>query len=172
MRFISFLTAFALIHSICAAESSGSSNIVTGNLTVLDIVDPHVKSRSMTFKDLKFISDRLYLDKLANNLDCEVRIHEIKQEKKFSTGVQIVEMLKVVFRNTKYRSDEFVAFFPLGSKLTVQNKNSPYAGLVEEFKIESDDLYNSQFIFQHNGNGQIVWMNYVSDLISLPCSVR
>lgn len=172
MKLISFLSALALTQSILAAESSGSFNIVTGQMTVLDIVDSNFKPRLMTLKDLKFISDRLYLDKLSKNLDCEVRVEEFKQEKKFSTGVQIIEMLKVTFKNVNFRADEYVAFFPLGSPLTVQKKNSQLAGVVEEFKIESNDLYNSQFIFQHNGIGQIVWLHFVSDVVSLPCSLK
>jgi hypothetical protein len=168
-----FFAHFAIAQEeVPALPTSNSDEVTFDRFPVLDIVNSAIKSKPMTFNDLKFISDRLYLDKMADNLDCEVKVEEIKQEKRFSTGTKIVEMLKISFRNDRYRPDAHVAFFPVGSSLTIQTKNSPYAGAVEEFKIESDDLYNSQFIFQHDGSGRIIWMNYVSDLLTLPCSFK
>lgn len=174
MRILSGITI--LLFFFCAqtthsAPSSGSA-IVSGTLEVLDIVDRSVQTHPLNYQDLKFISDRLYLDKLADHLNCEIKVSEIKQEKKFSTGVKIIEMLEIRYRSTHYRQDEHKIFFPIGSPLTKQTKNSQYAGTVEEFKLEANDLYNTQFIFQHDGRGRIIWINYISDLHTLPCGVK
>ena len=142
------------------------------SLEALEIVPRDLKSRPLDIKNFKFISDRLYLDKLADYLDCEVRVTETKKERRFSTGIKSVEMLEIRMTSKRFRSDEHVAYFTLGSSLTTQSKNSNLAGVVEEFKLESDDLYNTQFIFQHDGRGRITWMNYVSDITTLACGIK
>lgn len=161
MKFLGCIVVLALVHSVTARA-----------FETLDIVPRNVKSFPLDSKNLKFISDRLYLDKLADNLDCEVRVSETKKERKFSTGVKIVEMLEIKYTSKRYRQDEHVAFFPIASMLTIQRKTSNLAGAVEEFKLESNDLHNTQFIFQHDGVGHIVWMNFVSDLTTLPCALK
>lgn len=174
MKIFSVLLIFLFFIHLKAAEinNSSSSGIVSGNIEILDIVDRSIQPHPLTFQDLKFISDRLYLDKLANHLNCEVKVNEIKQEKKFSTGVKIIEMLEIRFKKSRYSQSENTVYFPIGSPLTKQIKNSPYAGSVEEFKLEANDLYNSQFVFQHDGRGHLIWMSFFSDLHSLPCEVK
>lgn len=161
MKFIKCITVFVFFYSG-----------LTQAYETLEIVPRGLISRPMDSKNLKFISDRLYLDKLADNLDCEVRVSETKKDRKFSNGIKIVEMLEVRYISRRFRQDEHVAFFPIGSLLTIQRKNSNLAGAVEEFKLESNDLYNTQFIFQHDGQGHIVWINFVSDLTTLPCGLK
>lgn len=142
------------------------------NIEVMEIVPRGLKSVPLDEKRIKFISDRLYLDKTADYLDCEVHVAELKKDLHFSTGIRTVEMLEITFISRRYRSDHHVAFFPLGSPLTIQNKNSNFAGLVEEIKLESEDIYNTQFIFQHDGKGRITWMNYISDVGTFPCGIK
>lgn len=161
MKLLVWSTTVLLMHSAFAQT-----------IEVLDIVPRGTKSRPLDEKKFKFISDRLYLDKPADYLDCEVRVAETKKERRFSTGVKIIEMLEVKFTSRRFRSDEHVVYFTLGSPLTIQKKNSNLAGPVEELKLESDDLYNTQFIFQHDGQGRITWMNFISDVGSFPCGIK
>jgi hypothetical protein len=141
-------------------------------IDLLVINDRNIKSRKMSILDMGFIAERLNADRVGLHLRCEVKVREIKQEKKFSTGTQIIEMLEIKFRSSNFLGNEQTAYFPVGTELKVQKKISQFAGSVEEFELQSDDLKNSRFIFQHDGGGQIVWMAYENDLTTIPCAMN
>lgn len=142
------------------------------SMNPLEIIDKPVKSHPMTYKELTFISNVLYNGKLAKNLDCEIKVQEIKKEQKFLTGIKIIEMLEIKFRSSKFNSREHVLYFPVGGKLSTQNKNSQFAGPVEEVQLHAEDLPNNLFIFHHDGQGKIIWMTFVNDLKTIPCGVE
>jgi len=142
------------------------------SMNPLEIIDKPIKSRAMTYKELTFISRLLYNGKLANSLDCEIKIQEIKKEQKFLTGTKIVEMLEIKFRSSKFNSRENILYFPVGGKLSTQNKNSQFAGPIEEVQLHAEDLPNNLFIFHHDGQGKIVWMTFVNDLKTIPCGLE
>lgn len=126
----------------------------------------------MTTDLMRFVAETLHVGKPAVNLNCGVKVREIKQERKFSDGVRIVEMLEIIFQSSLFHSPEQKAYFPLGSVITRETKVSAFSGTVEEIQVESDDLANSRFIFQHNGLGEIIWMSFENDLTTLPCRLR
>lgn len=119
-----------------------------------------------------FIAETLHSGKPLLNLDCQVRINEIKQERKFSDGIRIVEMLEINYRSGLIHMPEQRFFFPLGSNVTRSVKTSQRSGVVEEIQLETDDLVNSRFVFQHSGRGNIASMTYENDLMTNPCLVR
>lgn len=126
----------------------------------------------MTIEQMTFIAETLHAGKTALNLDCEVRVREIKQERKFSDGIRIVEMIEIIFRGGVFNAREQKVYFPVGSVLTKAEKVSSFSGTVEEMQLEAADLANSRFIFQHNGRGEIVWMSLEDDLKTLPCRLK
>jgi hypothetical protein len=128
----------------------------------------------MDVKQMLFISDTLHKSKPALNLDCEVRVTEIKKEQKFSDGVHIVEMLEIIYHNRMYMGvPEQKTFFPLTSTtVSKSQKNTKLAGVVEEIMLETDDAVNSRFIFQHDGRGEITWMSYEDDVRTIPCRLK
>ena len=130
------------------------------------------KVQPMTAGLMSFVAETLHVGKLAINLNCGVKVREIKQERKFSDGVRIVEMLEIVFQSSLFHSPEQKAYFPIGSVITREIKVSAFSGTVEEIQIESDDLANSRFTFQHNGLGELIWMSFENDLTTLPCRMR
>ena len=121
---------------------------------------------------MSFIAEILHANKPALNLDCEVKVKEIKQERKFSDGIRIVEMLEIKYRSSLVDYQEQLIFFPLQSLIKIQNKNSGFSGTVEEFELQSDDLANSRFIFQHDGRGNLIWMSFENDLKTVPCGLK
>lgn len=138
----------------------------------LIIVDRSVTTQEMNLQKMTFIAEILHAGKPALNIDCEVKVKEIKQERRFSDGIHIVEMLEIRFRGSLLSSPEQRMHFPLRTKMIVQKKNSAFAGIVEEFQLQADDLNNSRFIFQHDGKGNLVWMSFENDLRTLPCRLK
>src|SRR5687768_11560980 len=49
-------------------------------------------------KLLKFISDTLHVGKPALNLNCDIKVREITEEKKFSDGIRRIQMLEVIYK--------------------------------------------------------------------------
>lgn len=123
----------------------------------------------MDIEMMRFIAETLHAGKIAAHLNCEVHVREFNQERKFSDGVRIVEMLQIRYKSGQMARPEKAIYFPLGSAITKEVKVSEYSGPVEEIQLEVEDLANSRFIFQHNGRGEIVHMSFENDLMTLPC---
>lgn len=130
------------------------------------------KIQPMNIALMSFIAETLHVAKPALNLSCSVKIREIKQERKFSDGIRIVEMLEIIYKSSFLNTLEIKAYFPTGSSITREVKVSAFSGTVEEIQLESDDLANSRFVFQHNGLGEIVWMSFEDDLKTVPCRLK
>lgn len=139
---------------------------------ILEFAQENRKIQPMDVELMTFIAVTLHAGKPALNLDCEVRVREIKQERKFSDGIKIVEMLEIIYRGAVFNPIQQKAYFPLGSIVTKAQKVSAFSGTVEEFQLEAGDLANSRFTFQHNGRGEIVTMIFEDDLKTLPCRLR
>ena len=178
MRQLIFLTLFLvalLFLSVSEAQVSlNSMDSFLGKTTSNILVFPG-KSRQvmpMDAKLLKFISDTLYSGKPALNLNCDIKAREMTEERKFSDGPRRVDMLELIYKTQYMNLPEEKMYFPLGSEVTREIKVSKFAGTVEEIQIQSDDLADSRFIFQHNGRGEIVWMSFEDDQKTAPCMLR
>jgi len=123
-------------------------------------------------KLLKFISDTLHTGKPSLKLNCDVKVREITEEKKFSDGVRRIQMLEIIYKTNYMNLPEEKMYFPVDSQITKEVKVSKFAGTVEEIQLQSDDLANSRFIFQHNGRGEIVWMSFEDDQKTAPCALN
>ena len=135
------------------------------------LIFPHHEQQNLNLSSelLKFVSDTLHLSKPAMHLECDVKVREMNEERKFSDGVRRIETLEVIYK-TKYHNDpERKMYFPVGSKTSRKRIVSEFSGTVEEIILESADRTNSRFIFQHNGRGEIIWMSFENDLTTSPC---
>ena len=139
---------------------------------ILEFAQNNRQIKPMDVALLTFIAETLHAGKPALNLDCEVRVREIKQERKFSDGVKIIEMLEIIYRGAVTDSSPQKAYFPIGSNIVKAQKVSAFSGTVEEFQLEAGDLANSRFTFQHNGRGEIISMSFEDDLKTLPCRLK
>ena len=126
----------------------------------------------MDVKLMTFIAETLHTGKPLLSLSCQVRINEIKQDRKFFDGIRTVEMLEINYRSGLIHMPEQRFFFPLGSTVTRSIKTSQRSGVVEEIQLETDDLVNSSFVFQHTGRGDIASITYENDLMANPCRVQ
>ncbi len=139
---------------------------------ILEFAQHNRQIQPMNIELMSFIAQTLHAGKPALNLDCEVRVREIKQERKFSDGVKIIEMLEVIYRGAVTNPTPQKAYFPVGSVIVKAQKVSAFSGTVEEIQLEAGDLANSRFTFQHNGRGEIVSMSFEDDLKTLPCRLK
>ncbi|MEQ1722378.1 MAG: hypothetical protein ABL930_04330 [Pseudobdellovibrio sp.] len=144
----------------------------TVSAQVLIFAKEGLKVDRMDVNLMSFIAQTLHVSNPALNLDCQIRVNEIKQERNFSDGVHIVEMLEVVYTSRLFGSPDQKIYFPIGTKVTRDIKNSKFSGTVEEIQLEADDIVNSRFIFQHNGMKEIVWMTYEDDHKTVPCRLK
>ena len=141
---------------------------------ILLFADKNKTVEPLDVKGMVFIAETLTTAKPALNLDCDVKVREIKKEQKFSDGVHIVEMLEIIYHNRMfYGLPEQKSFFPLTSTtLSKSQKNTKLFGVIEEIQLEAEDAVNSRFIFQHDGRGEIVWMSYEDDTKTVPCRFK
>lgn len=139
---------------------------------ILEFAQANRQTQPMNVELMTFIAETLHAGKPALNLDCEVRMREIKQDRKFSDGVKAVEMLEIIYRGAVTNPSPQKAYFPIGSVVIREQKVSAFAGTVEEIQLEAGDLANSRFTFQHNGRGEIVSMSFEDDLKTLPCRLK
>lgn len=139
---------------------------------ILLFADPSKKVTDLDSSTLSFIDKTLHDSKMASNLACDYKARIISEERRFSTGVERVEMLEIIFISRYGHVHEEKTYFPIGSKVTRRQTNSKFAGTVEEIELESTDSHNSRFIFQHNGRGEIIWMSYEDDLETTPCRLQ
>ena len=140
---------------------------------ILIFADANKVVQPMDVKQMLFISETLHSAKTALNLDCDVKVREIKKEQKFSDGIHIVEMLEIIYRSKLWGLPEQKSYFPLNTTtFTKSQKNSKFSGVVEEIQLEADDMENSRFIFKHDGRGEIVWMTYEDDFRTVPCRLK
>ncbi len=139
---------------------------------ILLFADPSKKVSELNSDTLNSIDKVLHESKMASNLACDFKARIISEDRKFTTGVERVEMLEVIFISRYLHTHEEKTYFPIGSKLTRRLVNSKFAGTTEELELESTDTHNSRFIFQHNGRGEIVWMSYEDDFETTPCRLH
>ncbi len=113
-------------------------------------------TEKLTPQTFDFIHGILSSGRMHENLRCRVEVRAIKEERKFSTGTQLVEMLEVALFTDQFGPRSLKFTFPMGSRLGRKIVNNQSAGPVEEIKIETPDPYENWFQFQHDGT-RIVW---------------
>jgi hypothetical protein len=124
----------------------------------------------LSVRMLKFIATTLHNGKPALHLDCDLKVREIIEERRFSDGIRRVEMLEIIFRSKNLSVPPEKFYFAVGStRITKEHKVSKFSGPIEEIQLETEDGTNSRFVFQHDGQGEIVWMTFEDDLKTTPC---
>jgi hypothetical protein len=113
-------------------------------------------SEKLTAQTFDFIHGILASGRQHEILRCRVEIRAIKEERKFSTGTQLVEALEIALFTDQFGPRSLKFTFPMGSRLGRRVVNNQTAGPVEEIKIESPEPYENWFQFQHDGT-RIVW---------------
>jgi len=118
-----------------------------------------------------FIHGILASGRVSENLKCRVEVRALKEERKFSTGSQLVEALEIELFTDHFGPRSIKFSFPIGSRLGRRIVNNQDAGPVEEIKIESPEPYENWFQFQHDGK-RLVWAEIGSMYQFAPCLLK
>jgi hypothetical protein len=141
-------------------------NIESAQAQVLVFPNNNKLIGPLSVRMLKFISNTLHLD-------CDVKVREITEERRFSDGIRRIDMLEIIFRSKNLSVPPEKFYFAVGStRITKEHKVSKFSGPVEEIQLETEDNTNSRFVFQHNGQGEIIWMTFEDDLKTTPCRLN
>jgi hypothetical protein len=148
-------------------------NIESAQAQVLVFPNNNKLIGPLSVRMLKFISNTLHESKPALHLDCDVKVREITEERRFSDGIRRIDMLEIIFRSKNLSVPPEKFYFAVGStRITKEHKVSKFSGPVEEIQLETEDNTNSRFVFQHNGQGEIIWMTFEDDLKTTPCRLN
>ncbi|MBC7371814.1 MAG: hypothetical protein H7326_09620 [Bdellovibrionaceae bacterium] len=121
--------------------------------------------------DFENITKLLHAGKLGPHMKCELKVRTSKEDRRFSTGPRIVEVLEVVFYPRGFYADTKVKVrFPaelstFGSKIV----STHWSGAGEDIKIEAHDTLDHWLRFIHDGKGNIVQFTMGNSLSTYPC---
>lgn len=128
-------------------------------------------TEKLTTDKLDFIHGILASGRVGHTLKCRVEVKLIKEERKFSTGSQLVESLDIRLFTDHFGPRSLSFSFPVGSRLGRRVVNNQDYGPVEEIKIETPEPYENWFQFQHDGT-RVVWAEIGSMYNFAPCLLR
>lgn len=119
-------------------------------------------------KTFDFIAGILGSGRMSPKLKCRVQADTIKEERKFSSGSQLVEVLQIELFTDHFGPRSLKFNFPIGSRLGKRIVNNQDYGPVEEIRLETHEPYENWFQFQHDGT-RIVWAEIGSMFQFAPC---
>ena len=136
--------------------------------------DEAVARRKFTFDEFESITKLLYAGKLAPHMKCDLKVRTIKEERTFSTGKKIVDLLEVVYYPRGIYSDTKVKVLIPSDSATYGTKYAAnhWSGAGEEVKIEAHDGYDHWLRFVHDGKGGLVFFSLGNRLATYPCMVK
>jgi hypothetical protein len=118
-----------------------------------------------------FIHGILASGRMHENLKCRVEVHALREERRFSTGTQLIEALEIELFTDHFGPRSVKFTFPLGSRMGRWIVNNEDAGPVEEIKIETPEPNENWFLFQHDGK-RLVWAEIGNMYQFAPCLLR
>lgn len=118
-----------------------------------------------------FINGILASGRMSPNLKCRISARTIREERKFSTGTKLVELLEIELFTDHFGPRSLKFSFPMGAKLGRRIVNNQDEGPVEEIKIVTEEPYENWFQFQHDGK-RVVWAEMGSMYDFAPCLLR
>ena len=120
------------------------------------------------------ISKLLYAGKLTPHMKCDIKARTFREERRFSDGKRIVEVLQIEYYPKGIYSDTKVSLqIPehISTYGTKQISNQ-WSGVGEDILIQAHDYYDHWVRFTHDGKGGIVRLELGNNLATYPCYVR
>jgi|GEM_PF-5141590 hypothetical protein len=117
------------------------------------------------------ISKLLYAGKLAPHMKCEIKARAVREERKFTDGKRIVEVLQIEYYPKGIYSDTKVSLqLPeyISTYGTKQISNQ-WSGVGEDILIQAHDYYEHWVRFTHDGKGNLVDLQLGNYLTTYPC---
>ncbi|MGZ3745175.1 MAG: hypothetical protein ACXVB1_07745 [Pseudobdellovibrionaceae bacterium] len=128
----------------------------------------------LDFDEFENITKLLYAGKLAPHLKCGLKVRTIKEERKFSEGKKLVEVLEILYYPRGLFSDLKVKVLIPAQLATfgVKYTSNQWSGAGEDIKIEAHDGYDHWLRFIHDGKGNIVFFSLGNRLATYPCAMK
>lgn len=120
------------------------------------------------------ITKLLHAGRLSPHMKCEVKVRTRKEDRKFSTGTKLIEILEVeyyprgLFADKKVRVLFAADLAKYGSKMA----SNHWSGAGEDIKIEAQDPMQHWLRFIHDGKNNLVFLSLGNRLATYPCLVK
>lgn len=146
---------------------------IQGNAQEFVSEEPQAR-RSLDFDRFENVTKLLYAGKLAPHMKCELKVRTIKEERKFSDGKKLVEVLEVIYYPRGLFADLKVKVLIPAQLATYGTKyvSNQWSGSGEDIKIEAHDGYDHWLRFMHDGKGNLVQFSLGNRLATYPCLMK
>lgn len=130
-------------------------------------------SKKLSSKNIDQIASIIHSAVPAANLKCQIKMRQLQQIRKFTTGEQYIESLEIEYtNNASYGGIEMKTYFPVGSALELKKVNSEFSGVVEEITLHANDRLEHFITIQHDGMGHLIWATMGNIFMVNPCQLK
>lgn len=138
------------------------------------VSDEAVADRPLTTNSFDSITKLLYAGKMSPHMKCDLKVRTLKEERTFSDGKKLVEIIEVVYYPRGIYADTQVKVVIPAGIATYGTKyvSNQWSGVGEEVKIEAHDSYDHWLRFMHDGKGHLVFFSLGNRLATYPCLVK
>lgn len=135
--------------------------------------EPQAK-QPLDFEEFENITKLLYAGKLAPHMKCELKVRTFKEERRFSDGKKLIEVLEVVYYPRGLFADLKVKVLIPAQLASFGTKyvSNQWSGAGEDIKIEAHDSYDHWLRFMHDGKGHLVQFSLGNRLATYPCLMK
>lgn len=120
------------------------------------------------------ITGLLHAGRLAPHMKCDIKVRTRKEDRKFSSGIKLVETLEVeyyprgIYADTKVKVVFAMGLSTYGSKVT----SNQWSGAGEDILIKANDSQQHWLRFTHDGKGNLVSLKLGNQLADYPCLIK
>lgn len=135
--------------------------------------EPQAK-QPLDFDEFENVTKLLYAGKLAPHMKCELKVRTLKEERVFSDGKKLVEIIEVVYYPRGLFADLKIKVLIPAQLATFGTKyvSNQWSGAGEDIKIEAHDGYDHWLRFMHDGKGHLVQFSLGNRLATYPCLTK
>lgn len=131
-------------------------------------------TKPLRMDEFESITKLLYAGKLAPHMKCDLKVRTYREERKFTTGKKLVELIEIVYYPGGIYADTQVKVLIPAEFATYGTRYyaNRWSGTGEEVKIEAHDRDEHWLRFIHDGKGGLVFFSLGNRLATFPCMVK
>lgn len=136
--------------------------------------DEPIAKTPLSFDQFEKITQVLHAGKMAPHMKCDLKVRTIREERKFTEGPKLVEVLEIIYYPRGLFADLKVkVLIPAElSTFGVKFVSNQWSGAGEDIKIEAQDSYDHWLRFVHDGKGRLVHFSLGNRLATYPCLIK
>lgn len=136
--------------------------------------DEPAATKKLDFAAFENITQLLHAGHLAPHMKCDLKVHTRKEDRKFSSGTRLVEILEVEYFPRGFFVEKKLKVVFAAELATYGTKvaSNHWSGAGEDIKIEAHDPMDHWLRFVHDGKGNIVYLGLGNNLATYPCMVK